>query len=549
MFEEQLDLIRSDIEKFLHEYQKKELLRFLTCGSVDDGKSTLIGRLLYDTGSVYQDQLEEIERESKRRGFDQIDLSLLVDGLEAERQQGITIDVAYRYFYTSKRKFIIADAPGHEQYTRNMVTGASNSDLAVILIDARKGVLPQTRRHSYIASLLGIKHIVVAVNKMDLVDWSRARFEEICAVYEEEVASKLNIADLRFIPLSALTGDNVVHPSRNMPWFGGMTLLETLETVDIVRDRNLEDIRFPIQFTSRPNSDFRGFCGTITAGILRPGEEITVLPSGQKSRIQKIVTFDGKLEEAFPPMAVTVTLEDEIDVSRGDLLCGGKQLPHVADRCYAMIVWMGEKPLFPGRQYDIKHGSLRTVSGSVGRILHRVDINTLTEVPAKKLELNEIGLCEVAFSAPLPFDSYEKCKGTGAFILIDRLTNATVGAGMIVGPVEGICTRPVTAEERAIRFGQRPVVVDLYGQMAFELACQLERHLFDTGHAAALLDTRLAPEVQREIIKTLLRSGLVVLRPALERSPLPESKITIDADKTSPRQAFETLRKEGVLLS
>ncbi len=455
--------------------------------------------------------------------------------------------MAYRYFATEKRKFIIADAPGHEQYTRNMATGASHSDLAVILIDARKGVLPQTRRHSSIAALFGIKHIVVAVNKMDLVGWSRERFEEICATYEEEVATKLEISDLRFIPLSALTGDNVVRPSRKMPWYEGMTLLETLETVDVVRDRNLEEIRFPVQYVSR-SADFRGYAGTVAAGVLRPGDEITVLPSGQKSRIREIITFDGVLEEAFPPMAVTVTLEDEIDISRGDLLCGGENLPHVADRCYAMVVWMDKRPLLPGRQYDIKQGTTRTVTGSVGRILHRVEINSLTEVPAKKLELNEIGLCEVAFSAPLVLDPYGKCKESGSFILIDRLTNATVGAGLIMGPVEGICTRPVTAEERAIRFGQRPVVVDLHGQMAFELACQLERHLFDTGHAAALIDTRLDPEVQREVAKALLRSGLIVLRPSLEPAPLPESRIAIDADQLSTREAFERLRREGILL-
>ncbi|MCX8049985.1 MAG: sulfate adenylyltransferase subunit CysN, partial [Methylohalobius sp.] len=395
------DLIRTDIEAYLHQHEQKELLRFLTCGSVDDGKSTLIGRLLHDTQAIYEDQLKALEKDSARLGTTggELDLALLVDGLQAEREQGITIDVAYRYFSTAKRKFIIADTPGHEQYTRNMATGASTCDLAVILIDARKGVLTQTRRHSFIVSLLGIRHIVVAVNKMDLVDYRRDAFDQIRDDYLS-FAQKLEVPDIRFIPISALIGDNVVEKSPHMPWYPGLTLLEVLETVEVAKDRNLKDLRFPVQYVNRPHLDFRGFSGTLAAGIVRPGDEIVVLPSGQKSRVRQIVTYDGNLEEAFPPQAITLTLEDEIDVSRGDLIVARDNLPHVSDRFLAHLVWMNEKPLTPGRQYYLKHTN-RIVTGSVARIVHRIDVNSLEKISADQLHMNEIGLCEVATSAPL----------------------------------------------------------------------------------------------------------------------------------------------------
>ncbi|BCX89828.1 bifunctional enzyme CysN/CysC [Methylomarinovum tepidoasis] len=539
-------LIETDIEAYLRQHQDKELLRFLTCGSVDDGKSTLIGRLLHDTQMIYEDQLKSLKRDSERMGTtgEELDLALLVDGLQAEREQGITIDVAYRYFSTDKRKFIIADTPGHEQYTRNMATGASTCELAVILIDARKGVLTQTRRHSFIVSLLGIKHIVVAVNKMDLMDWDQQVFDRIRTDYLT-LAERLELSDVRFIPVSALKGDNVVNPSANMPWYTGPTLLEVLETVEIAKDRNLEDFRFPVQYVNRPHLDFRGFSGTLAGGIVRPGDAITVLPSGQTSRVKEIVTYDGNLTEAFPPMAVTLTLEDEIDVSRGDMIVHSDNLPHVADRCRAHIVWMTEKPLVPGRQYVIKQ-TTRTVTGSVSRILHRTDVNTLEETPAEQLAMNEIGLCELAFNAPLAFDPYERCKGTGAFILIDRLTNVTVGAGMITGLSEDeTLQRPVTPEERAIRFGQQPAVVALTGGHARELAYQLERRLFDTGHAATVLDAEQLPEISTTIATALTHAGLIVLWP--QPQTVPEGALTLDTDRLDLNQALKAIKEAGIV--
>lgn len=536
-------LIRTDIEAYLRQHQHKELLRFLTCGSVDDGKSTLIGRLLHDTQTIYEDQLKALEKDSARLGTTgELDLALLVDGLQAEREQGITIDVAYRYFSTAKRKFIIADTPGHEQYTRNMATGASTCDLAVILIDARKGVLTQTRRHSFIVSLLGIRHIIVAINKMDLMDYRQTVFERIRADYLE-FATKLKVPDIRCIPISALQGDNVVERSPHMPWYGGPTLLEVLETVEVAKDRNLKDLRFPVQYVNRPHLDFRGFSGTLAAGIARVGDEILVLPSGQKSKIKEIVTYDGNLEEAFPPQAITLTLEDEIDVSRGDLIVRPDSLPYVADRCRAHIVWMVEKPLIPGRQYYIKHAT-RILSGSVARIDHRIDINTLAEIPADQLQMNEIGRCEVAFNAPLVFDPYRVCKGTGAFILIDRLTNATCGAGMILGAAEGESNRPVTVEERAARFGQRASIVYLIGKNALDLAYRLERHLFDSGHAAVVLDPQALPRIDRELAHALTHAGLIVLWPIAEA---PETGPVLNADRLNLEQALSYLKAEQIL--
>lgn len=540
-------LIRTDIEAYLHQHERKELLRFLTCGSVDDGKSTLIGRLLHDTQMIYEDQLQALKKDSDRLGTTggELDLALLVDGLQAEREQGITIDVAYRYFSTDKRKFIIADTPGHEQYTRNMATGASTCDLAVILIDARKGVLTQTRRHSFIVALLGIQHIVVAVNKMDLMDYRQDVFERIRNDYLA-FAAKLQVPDIRFIPICALKGDNVVEKSQNMPWYQGLTLLEVLETVEIAKDRNLSDVRFPVQYVNRPHLDFRGFSGTLAAGIVRVGDKITVLPSGQTSRIREIVTYDGKLQEAFPPLAITLTLEDEIDVSRGDMIVHADNLPHVADRCQAHIVWMAEKPLLPGRQYYLKH-TTRTVTGSVARILHRIDVNTLEETAADQLQMNEIGLCETAFNTPLAFDPYRKCKATGAFILIDRLTNATVGAGMIFAAAEGDGSRrPVMPEERAVRFGQRASIVYLTGSGALDLAYRLERRLFDTGHAVIVLDEQILP-TGPEVARALKAAGLIVLWPqAAGRLPSAEG-LVLDADQLDLEQALKHLKAEQIL--
>ena len=420
---------------------RTDLLRFSTAGSVDDGKSTLIGRLLHDSKMIFDDQLAAITRDSKKSGTtgEEVDLALLVDGLQSEREQGITIDVAYRFFSTDKRKFIIADTPGHEQYTRNMATGASTASLAIILIDARYGVQTQTRRHSFIADLLGIQHLVVAVNKMDLVDYAQARFDEIVAEYQE-VAEKLHARDIRFVPMSALKGDNVVNRSDKTAWYEGPALLELLESVEISRDRNLTDLRLPVQFVNRPNLDFRGYAGTLEAGVLRPGQAIKVLPSGKTSTVERIVTFDGDLDAAWPGQAITVTLDDEIDISRGDWLVAEDAEVALASAFEADIVWMHEEALAPGRQVDIRLAG-RSVSGQVAAIHHQVDVNTLAHHAAERLELNAIARCRVALTAEVPLDDYATSPGTGSFIVIDRLTNVTVGAGMIRGLAEAV-TRP-----------------------------------------------------------------------------------------------------------
>jgi len=492
----QSDLIATDINAYLAQHERKELLRLLTCGSVDDGKSTLIGRLLYDTKMVYQDQLEAISSDASKSGAAEaeLDLSRLTDGLQAEREQGITIDVAYRYFSTAKRKFIIADTPGHEQYTRNMATGASNCELAIILIDARHGVLTQTRRHTFIAKLLGIKHIIVAVNKMDLMEYSEQVFNDIRDVYLD-FTSELDMEDLTFIPISALKGDNVVHYSEEMPWYEGETLMWMLENVKISADRNFEDFRFPVQFVNRPNLDFRGYCGTIASGVVRKGDHITALPSGKSSTIKSIVTYDEELEQAFTPMAITITLEDEIDISRGDMIVHSDNLPTTSDEFVANIVWMNEKALLTGKQYDFKFNAKNT-SGQISNINHKVDINTLKTSPAPALELNEIGLCEVALSDSIYFDDYKTNTSTGSFIIIDRLTNVTVGAGMIADDNEtgkhiSTVSAHVTTEERAARYGQKPVTVmfiGLSGSGKSTLAHALERKLFDMGRVSTVLD-------------------------------------------------------------
>ncbi|WP_457980040.1 sulfate adenylyltransferase subunit CysN [Ectopseudomonas composti] len=495
----QSDLISQDILAYLAQHERKELLRFLTCGNVDDGKSTLIGRLLHDSKMIYEDHLEAITKDSKKVGTtgDDIDLALLVDGLQAEREQGITIDVAYRYFSTAKRKFIIADTPGHEQYTRNMATGASTCDLAIILIDARYGVQTQTRRHSFIASLLGIKHIVVAVNKMDLKDFDQGVFEQIKADYLA-FAEKINLrpTTLEFVPMSALKGDNVVNKSERSPWYTGQSLMEILETVEVAGDRNFDDLRFPVQYVNRPNLNFRGFAGTLASGIVRKGDEVLALPSGKSSRVKSIVTFEGELEQAGPGQTITLTLEDEIDVSRGDMLVHADNRPQVTDSFEAMLVWMGEEPMLPGKKYDIKRAT-SYVPGSIPSIVHRVDVNTLEQGAASELKLNEIGRVKVALDAPIALDGYEYNRTTGAFIIVDRLTNGTVGAGMIIadpvahgGGQHGRLAH-VSTEERASRFGQQPATVlfsGLSGAGKSTLAYAVERKLFDMGRAVYVLD-------------------------------------------------------------
>ena len=494
------DLISADILAYLAQHERKELLRFLTCGNVDDGKSTLIGRLLHDSKMIYEDHLEAITRDSKKSGTtgDDVDLALLVDGLQAEREQGITIDVAYRYFSTAKRKFIIADTPGHEQYTRNMATGASTCDLAIILVDARYGVQTQTKRHSFITSLLGIKHIVVAINKMDLMDFDQSVFEGIKADYlafAERI--ELQPTSLHFVPMSALKGDNVVNRSERAPWYEGQSLMEILESVEIAGDRNFDDLRFPVQYVNRPNLNFRGFAGTLASGVVRKGDEVVVLPSGKRSTVKSIVTFDGELEQATPGEAITLTLEDEIDVSRGDMLVHADNRPRIADSFDAMLVWMAEEPMLPGKKYDIKRAT-SYVPGSIASITHRVDVNTLEHGLASSLQLNEIGRVKVALDAPIALDGYAQNRTTGAFIIIDRLTNGTVGAGMIIAdPVahgasghHGALAH-VSTEERATRFGQQPATVlftGLSGAGKSTLAYAVERKLFDMGRAVYVLD-------------------------------------------------------------
>lgn len=431
------------IEAYLHAQQHKSLLRFLTCGSVDDGKSTLIGRLLHDSQQIYEDQLKALESDSQKLGTtgEKLDLALLVDGLQAEREQGITIDVAYRYFSTAKRKFIISDTPGHEQYTRNMATGASTCDLAIILIDARKGVLDQTRRHSFIASLLGIKQFVVAVNKMDLVEFSQEVFERISAEYRE-FAKKLSVDTIHIVPVSALDGDNVVNQSDKLAWYQGETLLSLLENAEVERELERHPVRLPVQYVNRPNLDFRGFAGTLASGILRVGDRLAVLPSGKESTVTRIVTFDGELDYALPGQAITVTFADEIDISRGDLLVDAAKKPQVTQNVLAHIVWMGEESLQPGRVYDVKLATKKS-RGQVEAIRHRIEINKLDELDASELKLNEIGLCELSLTDPVAFDPYQEIRDTGSFILIDRLTNVTVGAGMIV---EGLAAKAVKGQ-------------------------------------------------------------------------------------------------------
>ena len=438
------DKDKLDIKTFLDNDEKKDLLRFLTAGSVDDGKSTLIGRLLFDSKKIYEDQLDALERDSKRVGNagDHIDYALLLDGLKAEREQGITIDVAYRYFSTNKRKFIIADTPGHEQYTRNMITGGSTANLAIILVDARLGVITQTRRHTFLVSLLGIKHVVLAVNKMDLVDFSEERFSEIVGEYKKFI-EPLGIPDVTCIPLSALDGDNVVEKSARTPWYEGPALLDFLETVHIGNDHNLQDFRFPVQYVLRPNLNFRGFCGKVASGVVRKGDEVVALPSGKKSHIKSIVTYDGELDYAFPPQSVTLTLEDEIDVSRGEMLVHPDNLPTIGRNFEAMLVWMDEEPMDFRKSFFIKQ-TTHTSRSHVDSIKYKVDVNTMEHLSLENgkltretlpMQLNQIARVVMTTAQEMFFDSYRQNKATGAFILIDPITNNTSAVGMIIGPV------------------------------------------------------------------------------------------------------------------
>ncbi len=497
----QEQLIRDDIEAYLRLHERKELLRFITCGSVDDGKSTLIGRLLYDTDGIFDDHMKSLEKDSKKHGTtgQEVDLALLVDGLQSEREQGITIDVAYRYFNTDKRKFIIADTPGHEQYTRNMATGASTANLAVILIDARKGVLTQTRRHSFIVSLLGIRHAVVAINKMDLVGYDQKVYERIQAEYLE-LAKSLHIPDIRFVPVSALKGENIVHRGESMPWYAGPTLLDILETVDASDDINLKDLRLPVQYVNRPNLDFRGFCGTLSAGVLKQGDAVMALPSRRSSKVTSIVTYEGELAEAHAPMAVTVTLADEIDISRGDMLVHGERAPHVSNSLDAWLIWMADAPMLPGKQYLFKLNA-KTVTGVIDRIYHVVDVNTLQKDFADELKLNQIAQCKITFSEPMAFDPYAVSRATGALIIIDRLSNGTVGAGMVIRGVQAVLQdksenvvwheHKVTRVQRSNQKGQKPCVIwltGLSGSGKSTIANALEQALFLEGYHSYLLD-------------------------------------------------------------
>ncbi|MDF2095188.1 sulfate adenylyltransferase subunit CysN [Aquibaculum arenosum] len=485
-----------DTEAYLLQQSDKELLRFITCGSVDDGKSTLIGRLLFDSKQLFEDQLAALGQDSRRWGTtgEEMDLALLVDGLAAEREQGITIDVAYRFFASEKRKFIVADTPGHEQYTRNMVTGASTAELAVILVDARKGVLTQTRRHAFLVSLLGIRQVVLAVNKMDLVDFDRGRFEEIVSDFRQ-FAEGLGFESIIGIPLSALTGDNVISASDRTDWYEGPSLLEALDTARVGREQEELPFRLPVQWVNRPNLDFRGYSGTITGGRIRPGDEIVVLPSARTSKVERIVTYDGELDEAVAGQAVTLCLEDEVDISRGDVIAAADARPEVTDQFAAHLVWMSDQPLLPGRKLLLQLGP-KQVSAQVTEIKHAVNVNTMEHTAAKQLELNEIAVCNVSTDQPIPFGPYKQEREGGGFILIDRISNITVGCGMIDFPLRRASNVhwqeiAVDKQARAALKSQQPAILwftGLSGSGKSTVANALEKKLHLLGHHSYLLD-------------------------------------------------------------
>ncbi|HEX4133333.1 MAG TPA: sulfate adenylyltransferase subunit CysN [Bryobacteraceae bacterium] len=524
---------RAQAASLPHGHRPMSLLRFSTAGSVDDGKSTLIGRLLYDSKGVYEDQLASVAKASGDGFANHIDLALLTDGLRAEREQGITIDVAYRYFSTPKRKFIIADTPGHEQYTRNMATGASTADLAIILIDARNGVLPQSRRHAFIANLLGIRHFVVAVNKMDLVGFDKAVYDSIHAEFTAFL-KKIGAPDALFIPISARDGDNVVEKSERTPWYWGPALLSHLEDVPV--DSGQEDLpaRFPVQYVLRPNLDFRGYAGQLASGVLRKGDLVLALPARRHSRIERIVTFDGDLAAATAPQSVTICLEDEIDISRGDMIVPALTAPHVARRFRSSIVWMNARALEPGRSYFIKHTS-HQVRGVIRGIHHRLDVNTLAHVEAQKLELNEIGEISVETHRPLFFDPYQQNRTTGAFIVIDPLSNETLGAGMIIDVEGREETRgQVTAAERATRFGNRSAIIAVDDS---EAALLLERELFDRGALVVVI-----PEADAAALALANAAGLIVI---VTGAAPPNA---IDAGRLATHEAIGILERRGILV-
>jgi sulfate adenylyltransferase large subunit len=509
------------------------LLRFSTAGSVDDGKSTLIGRLLYDSKGVYEDQLASVAKASANGSGGHIDLALLTDGLRAEREQGITIDVAYRYFSTPKRKFIIADTPGHEQYTRNMATGASTSDLAIILIDARNGVLPQSRRHAFIANLLGIKHFVVAINKMDLVGFDEGVYDAIRIEFTGFM-QRIGAPAPLFIPISARDGDNVVEKSARSPWYHGPALLEYLEEVPADSGRDELPARFPVQYVLRPNLDFRGYAGQVASGTFHKGDLVLALPARRHSRIERIVTYDGDLPSAYAPQSVTICLEDEIDISRGDMIVPALLTPHVARRFRSSVVWMNARPLESGRSYFIKHTS-HQVRGVIRSIHHRLDVNTLAHVEAQKLELNEIGEISVETHRPLFFDPYALNRITGAFIVIDPLSNETLGAGMIIGIEGKEETRgQVTSAERATRFGNRPAVIAVDDS---EAALLLERELFDRGALVAVL-----ADADPAALALARSAGLIVIVTGVAPPNV------IDASRLATHEAVALLERRGVLI-
>ena len=559
----------SGIDLFLRREEEKDLLRFLTCGSVDDGKSTLIGRLLYDSKGVYEDQLSAITKATVNETAGAMDFALLTDGLRAEREQGITIDVAYRYFSTPKRKFIIADTPGHEQYTRNMATGASTANLAIVLIDARNGVLSQSRRHAFIASLLGIHHVVVAVNKMDLVDFSEEVFNRISAEFSS-FAAQLQLPDLYFIPVSALLGDNIVTKSQNMPWFDGASLLHHLETVHIASDRNFSEMRFPVQLVLRPNQEFRGYAGQMASGVLKPGDPVMVLPSGRSSRVKSIETYDGEVARAFPPMSVTVCLEDEVDVSRGNMLVPPSHPPHVTRCIDARLVWMGNQPLDLRRQYIIKH-TTQSVKAQVRFIRYRVNINTLERQAAAELNLNEIGTVVIDTHSPLFVDQYRRNRITGSFVLVDPVSNATVAAGMVTGrdpraaepsaqetqPAESAL---VPSADREKRIGHRAALVWLNGGAA--LAYAVERELFHRGYLTHVIAAQTDGSVMLDLARNLIAAGLVTICAAdflyeVEREragALMDAAQFVDLDastfstlRSAAKAVAETLARRGIV--
>ena len=529
-----------EIEEFLSQERAKDLLRFTTAGSVDDGKSTLIGRLLYDSQSIYEDQLKAVTKASVNRSAGPIDFSLLTDGLRAEREQGITIDVAYRYFATARRKFIIADTPGHEQYTRNMATGASTAELAIILIDARNGVLAQSRRHAHIASLLGIPNFAIAVNKMDLVGYDANVFRAIETEFREFL-SHLNAPHTYFLPISALTGDNVVRRSRNMPWFGGPSLLEYLETVPVYNRTRSTAFRFPVQRVMRPDQTFRGYAGQVASGIIRPGDAILALPSGRRSRVKSIETFDGPLDEAIAPMSVTLTLEDELDISRGDMLASAERIPEVARQFDASVVWLNDQPLDISRTYVLKH-TTQNMRAEIKTLLHRVNVTSLDREPADHLEMNAIGVLRIETSRPVYFDVYTENRTTGSFILIDPDSNATVAAGMILRAVAAARERTaviskkqgrVTTAERMARYGHSAATVSLGPRM--QLASLLERKLFDRGCAVMIAN---------DAVLDVSEFGLLVL---LVSDKEPDWQLPED-DSKAVDQIIATLEDAGVLL-